>query len=96
MGSERELGPRFAALASPDRKTVRRYTQGRSGPPPALTREGGEVQLTDELIGAVMEGSAQIGYHGRGGSLRESPRFTTAEPYVGRRSRGPTQTPGDS
>jgi transposase len=43
----------IAALASPDRKTVRRYVE--AAQVAGLTRDAGEVALTDELLGAVVE-----------------------------------------
>jgi transposase len=43
----------IAELASPDRKTVRRYVEAAQAA--GLTREAGEAALTDELIGAVVE-----------------------------------------
>jgi hypothetical protein len=43
----------IARLAGMDRKTVRRYVEAAEGL--GLDREGGEAQLTDEVIGAVVE-----------------------------------------
>jgi hypothetical protein len=40
-------------MAQLDRKTVRRYVGAAEGL--GLVREGGEAQLTDELIGSVVE-----------------------------------------
>ena len=54
----------IAALASPDRKTVRRYVEAAQAV--GLTREGGEAQLTDELIGAVVEAVRPSRPRGRG------------------------------
>lgn len=54
----------IAALASPDRKTVRRYVEAARAA--GLSREGGEAQLTDELIGAVVEAVRPSRPRGRG------------------------------
>ena len=43
-----------ARLSGPDRKTVRRYVDRARAS--GLDRDGGEVQLTDELIAAVIAG----------------------------------------
>jgi transposase len=40
-------------LVSPDRKTIRRYVEAAQAA--GVVREGGEQQLTDELLGAVVE-----------------------------------------
>jgi transposase len=54
----------IAQLASPDRKTVRRYVQAAEAA--GLVRDGGERQLTDELIGAVVEAVRPTRPRGRG------------------------------
>lgn len=51
-------------LVAADRKTVRRYVQ--AGEAAGLVRDGGEKQLTDELIGAVVEAVRPARPHGRG------------------------------
>jgi transposase len=54
-----------AARAGVDRKTARRYVEAAVGA--GLVRDGGECQLTDELIGAVVGGvrPARSSGHGR-------------------------------
>jgi transposase len=54
----------IARLVSQDRKTVRRYVE--AGEAAGLTREGGEGQLSDELIGAVAEAVRPARPRGRG------------------------------
>ena len=54
----------IAQLAAPDRKTVRRYVEAAQAA--GLVRDGGEAQLTDELIGAVVEAVRPARPHGRG------------------------------
>ena len=51
-------------LVSCDRKTVRRYVQAAEAA--GLTREGGQGQLSDELIGAVVETVRPARPRGRG------------------------------
>ena len=40
-------------LAAPDRKTIRRYVEAAEAA--GVVRDGGQEQLTDELLGAVVE-----------------------------------------
>jgi transposase len=54
----------IAALASPDRKTVRRYVEAAQAA--GLAREAGEAALTDELLGAVVEAVRPARPRGRG------------------------------
>jgi transposase len=51
-------------LVSLDRKTVRRYVQAAVAA--GLVRDGGEAQLTDELVGAVVEAVRPARPRGRG------------------------------
>ena len=51
-----------------DRKTVRRYVAG--GVDAGLARDGGETQLTDELLGVVAERVRPVRTNGRGGARR--------------------------
>jgi hypothetical protein len=57
-------------LASVDRKTVRRYVHGATEL--GVVRDGGEGQLTDELIGSVVE--AVRPHRSDGHSARRRPR----------------------
>lgn len=54
----------IAQLAAPDRKTVRRYVEAAQAA--GLVRDGGEVQLTDELVGVVVEAVRPARPRGRG------------------------------
>ncbi|MGH8934380.1 MAG: IS21 family transposase [Egibacteraceae bacterium] len=56
----------IAELCSPDRKTVRRYVQAAEAA--GLKRDGGEAQLTDELLGVVVEAVRPVRPRGRGGA----------------------------
>lgn len=55
-------------LAGVDRKTVRRYVKAAEGL--GLDREGGEDQLTDELLGSVVESVRPHRFGGHGESWR--------------------------
>lgn len=50
-------------LASPDRKTIRRYVEAAEAA--GVVRDGGQEQLTDELLGAVVEAVPCAGHAGR-------------------------------
>jgi transposase len=58
----------IAAKAAVDRKTVRRYVAG--GVEAGLARDGGEDQLTDELLGVVAEHVRPVRTNGRGSAWR--------------------------
>jgi hypothetical protein len=59
---------RVAGLAGVDRKTVRRYVDAAVGL--GLVRDGGEVQLCDEFLGAVVEAVRPHRVDGRGEGWR--------------------------
>lgn len=63
LGSELGLRP-IAERAGVDRKTARRYVD--AAVEAGLVRDGGESQLTDELIGAVIAAVRPERSHGRG------------------------------
>jgi hypothetical protein len=54
----------IAELVAPDRKTVRRYVEAAQAA--GLSRDGGEGQLTDELLGVVVEAVRPARPRGRG------------------------------
>jgi hypothetical protein len=54
----------IAQLVAPDRKTVRRYVEAAQAA--GLSRDGGEEQLTDELLGVVVEAVRPARPRGRG------------------------------
>ena len=54
----------IAQLVAPDRKTIRRYVEAAQAA--GLSRDGGEEQLTDELLGAVVEAVRPARPRGRG------------------------------
>lgn len=60
---------RVAEQAGVDRKTARRYVE--AAQQAGLVREGGEEQLTDELVGAVVAATRPARPQGRGGSWDE-------------------------
>jgi len=51
-------------LAAPDRKTIRRYVEAAEAA--GVVRDGGQEQLTDELLGAVVEAVRPSRPRGRG------------------------------
>jgi hypothetical protein len=55
---------KVAEQAGVDRKTVRRYVE--AALEAGLVRDGGEQQLTDELIGQVVAGVRPVRTHGHG------------------------------
>jgi hypothetical protein len=54
----------IAQLVAPDRKTIRRYVEAAQAA--GLSRDGGEEQLTDELLGVVVEAVRPARPRGRG------------------------------
>ena len=67
-------------LAAPDRKTIRRYVEAAEAA--GVVRDGGQEQLTDELLDAVARRSARPGPAGA------VPRGNAATPSVSASRRG--------